>query len=111
MTKQPTLLEVVQQKIRVKRYSIRTETQYLQWVKRFILFHNKRHPREMGGKEVEAFLSHLATHGNVSSSTQNQALSALLFLYREVLGQVLPWMDDVVRAKKSQRLPVVLSKQ
>lgn len=111
MTKQPTLLEVVQQKIRVKHYSIRTETQYLQWVKRFILFHNKRHPREMGGKEVEAFLSHLATDGNVSSSTQNQALSALLFLYREVLGQVLPWMDDVVRAKKPQRLPVVLSKQ
>jgi integron integrase len=111
MTKQPTLLEVVQQKIRVKHYSIRTETQYLQWVKRFILFHNKRHPREMGGKEVEAFLSHLATHGNVSSSTQNQALSALLFLYREVLGQVLPWMDDVIRAKKPQRLPVVLSKQ
>ena len=111
MTKQPTLLEVVQQKIRVKHYSIRTETQYLQWVKRFILFHHKRHPREMGGKEVEAFLSHLATHGNVSSSTQNQALSALLFLYREVLGQVLPWMDDVIRAKKPQRLPVVLSKQ
>jgi integron integrase len=111
MIKWPSLLEVVQQKIRVKHYSIRTETQYLQWVKRFILFHNKRHPREMGGKEVEAFLSHLATHGNVSSSTQNQALSALLFLYREVLGQVLPWMDDVVRAKKPQRLPVVLSKQ
>ena len=111
MTKQPTLLEVVQQKIRVKHYSIRTETQYLQWVRRFILFHNKRHPREMGGKEVEAFLSHLATHGNVSSSTQNQALSALLFLYREVLGQVLPWMDNVIRAKKPQRLPVVLSKQ
>lgn len=111
MTKQPTLLEVVQQKIRVKHYSIRTEMQYLQWVKRFILFHHKRHPREMGGPEVEAFLSHLATHGNVSSSTQNQALSALLFLYREVLGISLPWMDDVVRAKKPQRLPVVLSKQ
>lgn len=111
MTKQPTLLEVVQQKIRVKHYSIRTEMQYLQWVKRFILFHHKRHPREMGGPEVEAFLSHLVTHGNVSSSTQNQALSALLFLYREVLGISLPWMDDVVRAKKPQRLPVVLSKQ
>lgn len=111
MTKQPTLLEVVQQKIRIKHYSIRTEMQYLQWVKRFILFHHKRHPREMGGPEVEAFLSHLATHGNVSSSTQNQALSALLFLYREVLGISLPWMDDVVRAKKPQRLPVVLSKQ
>lgn len=111
MTKQPTLLEVVQQKVRVKHYSIRTEMQYLQWVKRFILFHHKRHPREMGGPEVEAFLSHLVTHGNVSSSTQNQALSALLFLYREVLGISLPWMDDVVRAKKPQRLPVVLSKQ
>lgn len=107
----PKLLEVVRDKIRVKHYSIRTETQYLQWVKRYILFHHKRHPREMGGKEVEAFLSHLATHGHVSSSTQNQALSALLFLYREVLGQSLPWMDDVIRAKKPQRLPVVLSKQ
>lgn len=111
MIKQPTLLEVVQQKIRVKHYSIRTEMQYLQWVKRFILFHNKRHPRTMGGKEVEVFLSHLATHGNVSASTQNQALSALLFLYREVLEQNLPWMDEVIRAKKPQRLPVVLSKQ
>ena len=107
----PKLLDVVRDKIRVKHYSIRTETQYLQWVKRYILFHHKRHPREMGGKEVEAFLSHLATHGHVSSSTQNQALSALLFLYREVLGQSLPWMDDVIRAKKPQRLPVVLSKQ
>jgi integron integrase len=107
----PKLLEIVREKIRVKHYSIRTETQYLQWVKRYILYHNKRHPRDMGGKEVEAFLSHLATHGHVSSSTQNQALSALLFLYREVLEQNLPWMDDVIRAKKPQRLPVVLSKQ
>lgn len=107
----PKLLEIVREKIRLKHYSIRTEMQYLQWVKRYILYHNKRHPRDMGGKEVEAFLSHLATHGNVSSSTQNQALSALLFLYREVLEQKLPWMDDVIRAKKPQRLPVVLSKQ
>lgn len=97
-------------KIRVKRYSIRTETQYLQWIKRFILFHNKRHPREMGAKEVEAFLTHLATVGNVSASTQNQALSALLFLYREIFELELPWLDQVVRAKKPQRLPVVLSK-
>lgn len=81
MIKQPTLLEVVQQKIRVKHYSIRTETQYLQWVKRFILFHNKQHLSTMGGKEVEAFLSHLATHGNVSSSTQNQAFSAASYSY------------------------------
>lgn len=105
----PKLLDILREKVRIKHYSIRTETQYLQWAKRFILFHNKRHPRDMGGKEVEAFLSHLATEGNVSASTQNQALSALLFLYREVLNQQLPWMDDVVRAKKPQRLPVVLS--
>ncbi|HZW25925.1 MAG TPA: integron integrase [Gallionella sp.] len=106
----PKLLDQVRDKIRVKHYSIRTETQYLQWIRRFIYFHGKRHPREMGAAEVEAFLSHLATAGNVSASTQNQALSALLFLYREVLGIVLPWMDTMVRAKKPQRLPVVLSR-
>lgn len=107
----PKLLVLMREKIRVNHYSIRTETQYLQWAKRYILFHNKRHPKEMGGKEVEAFLSHLAVEGNVSASTQNQALSALLFLYRVVLEQELPWMDDVIRAKKPKRLPVVLSKQ
>lgn len=106
----PKLLDLVRDKIRVKHYSIRTETQYLQWIRRFIYFHGKRHPREMGAAEVEAFLSHLATAGSVSASTQNQALSALLFLYREVLGIVLPWMDTMVRAKKPQRLPVVLSR-
>lgn len=106
----PKLLDQVRDKIRVKHYSIRTETQYLQWIKRFILFHGKRHPLDMGAPEVEAFLSHLATEGNVSASTQNQALSALLFLYREVLGIDLPWMDSMVRAKKPQRLPVVLSR-
>lgn len=105
----PKLLDVVRDKIRLKHYSIRTETQYLQWVKRYVLFHHKRHPREMGGREVEEFLSHLATDRSVSASTQNQALSALLFLYKEVLGQQLPWMDDVIRAKKPERLPVVLS--
>ncbi|MDD2934815.1 MAG: integron integrase [Methylotenera sp.] len=104
------LLDLVRDKIRVKHYSIRTETQYLQWIKRFVIFHNKRHPREMGVKEVEAFLTHLATVGNVSASTQNQALSALLFLYREIFEFNLPWLDQVVRAKKPQRLPVVLSK-
>ncbi|MFA7351169.1 MAG: integron integrase [Methylotenera sp.] len=104
------LLDLVRDKIRVKHYSIRTETQYLQWIKRFILFHNKRHPREMGAKEVEAFLTHLAIVGNVSASTQNQALSALLFLYREIFELELPWLNEVVRAKKPQRLPVVLSK-
>jgi integron integrase len=106
----PKLLDQVRDKIRVKHYSIRTETQYLQWIKRFILFHGKQHPRDLGAAEVEAFLSHLATKGNVSASTQNQALSALLFLYREVLGIVLPWMDTMVRAKKPQRLPVVLNR-
>jgi len=105
----PKLLDQVRDRIRVKHYSIRTETQYLQWIKRFVLFHSKRHPRDMGAVEVEAFLSHLATEGNVSASTQNQALSALLFLYREVLGIILPWMDSMVRAKKPQRLPVVLN--
>ena len=106
----PKLLDQVRDKIRVKHYSIRTETQYLQWIKRFIFFHGKQHPRDLGAAEVEAFLSHLATEGNVSASTQNQALSALLFLYREVLGIVLPWMDTMVRAKKPQRLPVVLNR-
>src|SRR5512135_680654 len=106
----PKLLDQVRDKIRVKHYSIRTETQYVQWIKRFIFFHGKRHPRELGAAEVEEFLSHLATEGNVSASTQNQALSALLFLYREVLGVVLPWMDTMVRAKQPQRLPVVLNR-
>lgn len=106
----PKLLDQVREKIRVKHYSIRTETQYVHWIKRFILHHGKRHPREMGAKEVEAFLTHLATHGNVSAATQNQALAAILFLYREIFDQQLPWMDNVIRAKKPQRLPVVLSK-
>jgi integron integrase len=106
----PKLLDQVRDKIRVKHYSIRTETQYLHWIKRFILYHNKRHPREMGAKEVESFLTHLATAGGVSAATQNQALSALLFLYREILAVNLPWLDNVIRAKKPQRLPVVLSK-
>jgi integron integrase len=106
----PKLLDQVRDKIRVKHYSIRTETQYVQWIRRFILFHGKRHPKEMGAAEAEAFLTHLAVEGSVSASTQNQALSALLFLYREVLGMELPWLDDVVRAKKPQRLPSVLNR-
>ena len=106
----PKLLDQLRDKIRVKHYSIRTETQYVHWAKRFILFHGKRHPRDLGPAEVEAFLTHLAVEGNVSASTQNQALSALLFLYREVMGMDLPWLDDVVRAKKPQRLPVVLTR-
>lgn len=107
----PKLLEQVRDRIRMKHYSIRTETQYLQWIRRFILFHDKRHPRDMAAPEIEAFLTHLAVVGNVSSSTQNQALSALLFLYREVLQMELPWLDNVTRAKRPQRLPVVLTSQ
>lgn len=110
-TPPPKLLDQVRDRLRVKHYSIRTETQYLQWIRRFILFHGKRHPREMGAVEVEAFLTHLAVAGRVAAATQNQALSALLFLYREVLNIDLPWLDKVVRAKQPQRLPVVLTRQ
>lgn len=105
----PGLLEVMQQVLRTRHYSIRTEEVYLGWARRFITYHHRRHPREMGAPEVEAFLSHLAVQRNVSASTQNQALSALLFLYREVLGVDLPWLDDVTRAKKPRKLPVVLT--
>ena len=105
----PKLLDQLRDKIRVKHYSIRTETQYVHWAKRFILFHGKRHPRDLGPAEVEAFLTHLAVEGNVSVSTQNQAKSALLFLYREVLEIELPWLDKVTQAKVPKRLPVVLT--
>ena len=106
----PKLLDVVRDRIRVKHYSIRTETQYVQWIRRFVLFNGKKHPRDMGAPEVEAFLTHLAVEGNVAAATQNQALSALLFLYREVLGIDLPWLDNVTRAKRPQRLPVVMTR-
>lgn len=105
----PKLLDQVRARIRVKHYSIRTEDQYVQWIKRFIVFHGKRHPRDMGAAEVEAFLSDLAVTGGVAAATQNQALAALLFLYREVLEITLPWLDGVTRAKPSRRLPVVLT--
>ena len=91
----PRLLDQVRARLRLKHYSIRTEAQYVQWVRRFVLFHGKRHPRDMGPAEVEAFLSDLAVRGQVSASTQNQALSALLFLYREVLGKNFPAMACV----------------
>jgi len=105
----PKLLDRVRDKIRLKHYSIRTEQAYVDWIRRFILFHDKRHPKEMGAAEVEAFLTHLAVRGNVAASTQNQARSALLFLYKEVLGQELPWLDNVEPAKRPQRWPVVLT--
>jgi integron integrase len=95
--------------MRLKHYSLRTEEAYVGWIKRYILFHGKRHPQEMGAAEVEAFLTHLAAVGRVAPSTQNQALAAVLFLYREVLGEDLPWLKDVQRAKRQPRLPVVLT--
>lgn len=110
MQGRPRLLDQVRDRIRFKQYSIRTEKAYVDWIRRFILFHGKRHPAEMGASEVEAFLTHLAVSGNVAASTQNQALSALLFLYRNVLGVELPWLDGVERAKKPSRLPVVLTR-
>ncbi|TDU23305.1 integron integrase [Panacagrimonas perspica] len=101
---------MVRDRIRTRHYSLRTETAYTNWIKRFILFHNKRHPRDMGGAEVEAFLTSLAVERSVSASTQNQALAAMLFLYREVLQIDLPWMQDVVRAKQPRHLPTVLTR-
>lgn len=105
----PKLLERLRAEIRVRHYSLRTEQAYVDWVRRFVLFHNKRHPKEMGPSELRDFLSHLAVDRNVSASTQNQAKSALLFLYREVLKIELPWLDEVISAKSAKRLPVVLT--
>jgi len=106
---QPRLLDQLRDKIRLKHYSIRTEQAYADWVRRFILFHNKRHPSVLGKQEVEEFLTHLAVNGKVAASTQNQAKSAILFLYRDVLAQELPWLDNVEQAKAPKRLPVVLT--
>ena len=106
----PRLLDRVREAIRARHYSRRTEKAYVAWIRRYILFHGKRHPLEMGGPDVTRFLTALAVEGHVAGSTQNQALSALLFLYREVLAQELPWLDDIVRAKRTARLPVVLTR-
>ncbi|QSL93225.1 integron integrase [Ectopseudomonas toyotomiensis] len=106
----PKLLDQLRQQIRVRNYSIRTEAVYAEWVKRYIRFHHYRHPAEMGAVEIEAFLTHLAVKRDVSASTQNQALAALLFLYKEVLKLGLPWLQGVVRAKKPKHLPVVLTR-
>ena len=107
----PRLFDRVREAARVRHYSRRTERAYLAWIRRFIFFHGKRHPAEMGAPEITKFLSSLAVEGNVAASTQNQALSALLFLYRDVLEQDLPWLDDVVRAKRPARLPFVLTRE
>ena len=105
----PRLLDQVRGKIRLKHYSIRTEDAYVDWIKRFVWHFGKRHPRDLGAREVEEFLTHLAVHGRVAASTQNQAKSALLFLYREVLDMELPWLDNIEHAKAPKRLPVVLT--
>jgi integron integrase len=109
--RQPRLLDRVRDAVRTRHYSRRTEKAYVGWTRRYILFHGKRHPSGMGAEELTQYLSALATQNNVSASTQNQALSALLFLYRDVLGQEVPWLDDVVRAKRTTRLPVVLARE
>lgn len=106
----PKLLDRVRDAARLKHYSIRTEKTYSDWIRRFILFHHKRHPAEMAEPEVTAFLTHLARDGQVASSTQNQALSAILFLYKEVLKQEIGWLNQVERAKKTPKLPVVLTR-
>lgn len=106
----PRLLDRVRFALRARHYSPRTEEAYVAWIRRYIVFHGKRHPAGMGAPEVTGFLTSLAVEGHVAASTQNQALSALLFLYREVLEVDLPWLDGVVRAKRPERLPVVLTR-
>jgi integron integrase len=106
----PRLMDQVRETLRVHHYSIRTEQSYLHWIKRYILFHDKRHPRDMGKQEIATFLTHLAVKQNVSASTQNQALSAILFLYKKVLNIEPDWIEGVVRAKRPRRLPVVLKR-
>src|SRR5215471_2133384 len=108
-SKPPKLLDRVRATMRLNRYSPRTEAVYVDWIKRFIRFYGVRHPQEMGADEVKAFLSHLATQMNVAASTQNQAFSALLFLYQEVLKEKLPWIDDIARVKRPPKLPVVFT--
>lgn len=111
MADAPKLLDLVRETLRLKHYALRTEEAYVHWIRRFILFHNKRHPREMGIPEIRAFLAHLATEDHVAASTQTQALSALLFLYRQVLHQELDPLDlDAIRAQKPKRLPTVLTR-
>ena len=105
----PRLLDQVRQRICVKHYSRSTEKTYIHWIKAYIHFHHLRHPRDMGAAEVEAYLSHLATERDVAAGTQNQAMHAILFLYKEVLGIDLPWLNGITRAKPSKRLPTVLT--
>src|SRR3982074_104419 len=110
MGSQPGLLAVAREKMRTRHLAMRTEQAYLQWLRRYLVFHGRRHPRHLGAPEVEQFLTHLAVHRKVSAATQNQALQALLFLYRHVLEMELPWLDNVTRASHPRRLPVVLTR-
>ncbi len=107
----PRLLDRLRQSIRARHYSPRTEKAYVGWIKRFIFFHGKRHPNELGEEGVTAFLNYLAVERKVSASTQNQARNALLFLYKNVLDRDLEWLDGIVRAKDPRRLPVVLTRE
>jgi integrase len=109
MTKGRGLFEVARDRIRTLHLSLRTEKAYLHWMRRYVKFHGRRHPRTMGPAEVESFLTHLAVALRVSAATQNQALHALLFLYCQVLELDLPWLENITRATKPKRLPVVLS--
>jgi integron integrase len=111
MAQPPRLLEQVRDRIRARHLSFRTEKTYLYWIRRFVWFHKRQHPRELAGPEIEAFLTALAVENKVSASTQNQALAALLFLYRDVLEVDLPWLANVIRAKRPQHLPVVLTRE
>ncbi|MDH5256153.1 MAG: integron integrase [Gammaproteobacteria bacterium] len=110
MVEGPGLLQVAREKMRTRHLAYRTEQTYLQWMRRYVQFHRPKHPRELGAEGVEQFLTHLAVHRKVSPSTQNQALQALLFLYRNVLGVDLPWLENVTRATRPRHLPVVLSR-
>jgi len=108
-SREPKLLDRVREALRVRHLSYRTEKTYVHWIRRYILFHRKRHPAEMGEVEINAFLTHLAVDGQVSASTQTQALCALLFLYRSVLGREIGDLEGLVRAKRRRKLPVVLT--
>ena len=107
---QPRLLDRVREEIRLRHYSIRTEKSYINWITRFILFHDKQHPENMGAEQISSFLSYLAVRQNVAASTQNQALNSLIFLYQQVLNIELPEIEGMVRAKKPKKLPLVLSR-
>jgi integron integrase len=110
-SKEPKLLEQVRNVIRVKHYTLNTERSYLPWIKRFLLFHKKRHPASMGEREINEFLTHIAVNGNIAANTQNQALNAIVFFYKEVLKKKIGDIGDVPRAKKHKRIPVVFTKE